>query len=65
MENPTISLIIPAYNEEKYISTCLDYAIKNSNGKLLEIIVVDNASTDNTKKIASNYPNVRVVYEST
>lgn len=59
-----ISLIIPAYNEEKYIGDCLEYAIKNSNGKFYEIIVVDNASTDNTSKIASKYPEVKVVYET-
>ena len=58
-----ISLIIPAYNEEKYIGTCLDYVTKNSNGKFFEIIVIDNASTDGTAKVALNYPNVRVVYE--
>ena len=59
-KEPTISLIIPAYNEEKYIGQCLDSAIKNSNGKFFEVIVVDNASKDNTSKIASSYPNVKV-----
>jgi len=58
-----ISLIIPAYNEEKYIGTCLEYAIKNSNNLFMEIIVIDNASTDNTSAIALKYPNVRVVRE--
>ena len=63
MKPPTISLIIPAYNEEKYIGECLDHAIKNSNGRLLEIIVVDNASTDRTKEIALKYEGVKVVRE--
>jgi 1,2-diacylglycerol 3-alpha-glucosyltransferase len=61
--NITISLIIPAYNEEKYIGKCLEYAIKNSHGTLLEIIVIDNASTDRTKQIAESYPGIRVVTE--
>jgi len=60
---PTISLVIPAYNEEKYIGDCLLYALKNGNGKFLEIIVIDNASTDNTKEVAERFEGVRVVRE--
>ncbi len=59
-----ISLVIPAYNEEAFIGVCLENAIKNSNGQLKEIIVVDNASTDRTAEIASSYPGVRVIHES-
>ena len=44
------SLVIPAYNEEKYIGECLESALKHSNFD--EIIVIDNASTDRTKQIA-------------
>src|ERR1035437_5497290 len=62
-EDFKISLIIPAHNEEKYIGTCLEHAIRNSNGKFFEIIVVNNASTDKTAEIAKSYPGVRVVYE--
>lgn len=61
--NLNISLIICAYNEEKYIGDCLDYAIKNSKGKFLEIIVIDNASTDGTKSVALSRPGVRVIRE--
>ena len=63
MDELTISLIIPAYNEEKYIGECLKYAILNSKGKFLEIIVIDNASSDKTAEIASSYAGVRVVRE--
>ena len=59
-----ISLIIPAYNEEKYIDACLENAIKNSNGKVFEIIVVDNASTDKTAEMAGKYKSVRIVKEN-
>jgi len=58
-----ISLIIPAYNEEKYIGECLDHVIKNSDGKFFEIIVVNNASTDKTAEIAEKYTGARVVRE--
>lgn len=64
MEEIKISLIIPAFNEEKYIGSCLDYAIKNSNGKIFEIIVVDNASTDKTSEIAKKYKGVKVIIEN-
>lgn len=58
-----ISLIIPAYNESQYIGTCLEYALKNSNGLLKEIIVIDNASTDATAQIAASFSGVKVVRE--
>ena len=57
-----ISLVIPAYNEEKYISRCLESAQKHLSD-LFEIIVVDNNSTDNTAKIAESFSSVRVVHE--
>ncbi len=60
---PKISLIIPAYNEEKYLGSCLEHALKNGGSDFFEIIVIDNASTDQTATIASNYPQVRVVRE--
>ena len=52
VENFKVSLVIPAYNEEKYIGECLDYAIESAGNKFYEIIVIDNASTDNTRAIA-------------
>ena len=42
-----ISVIIPAYNEEKYIENCIS-SIKNSSFKDYEIVVVANGCTDNT-----------------
>jgi len=63
MAEHKISLVIPAYNEEKYIGECLDSVFDNSNNLLSEIIVVDNASTDNTKLIAEKRKNVKVICE--
>lgn len=58
-----ISLIIPAYNEEKYIGNCLKSIQKNGKN-FFEVIVIDNASTDNTAEIAKSFPFVKVIYES-
>lgn len=58
-----ISLIIPAYNEEACIGACLESALRNGAG-LHEIIVVNNASSDNTETIAASFPGVRVVTEN-
>ncbi len=63
MKEIKISLVIPAYNEEKYIGLCLESAIRNSNGKFFEIIVVDNASTDKTSEVAGSFAGVRVIRE--
>ncbi len=49
-----ISIIIPAYNEEKYIEKTLK-SIQNQDYENKEIIVVCNGCTDNTKKIAKKY----------
>lgn len=61
-QNIKISLIIPAYNEEKYLGECLASAIKNSKGQFTEIIVVDNNSTDRTKEVAESYSGVKVIF---
>ena len=53
MEN-LISVIIPVYNVEKYLEECLD-SIVNQTYKNLEIILVDDGSTDNSGKICSKY----------
>ena len=45
-----VSIIIPAYNEEKTIGQVIDLIKENNNE--CEIIVVDNCCTDNTDKIA-------------
>jgi glycosyltransferase involved in cell wall biosynthesis len=63
MRRPTISLIIPAYNEEAYLPACLDAVMRNVAGKAMEIIVVDNNSTDGTKEVVERYPGVTYVFE--
>ena len=47
---PKVSVIIPAHNKEKLIKACIE-SVKNSLYPNKEIIVVDDCSTDNTRKI--------------
>lgn len=50
-----ISVIIPTFNEEKAISDCLSSLLSQKNVDI-EITVVDDGSTDNTKEIVSKFP---------
>ena len=54
---PKLSIIIPAYNAERYIKQCLDSILQNSKESLAktEIIVINDGSTDNTLKILESY----------
>ena len=47
---PKISVIVPVYNTEKYIEKCLK-SILNQTMNDIEIIVVNDGSTDNSEKI--------------
>ena len=51
-EKPKISVIVPAYNSEKFISKCL-LSLINQTEKEIEIIVINDGSNDNTKDIIS------------
>lgn len=54
---PRVSIIVPVYNGESTLDLCLQSMLKLDYPKdLIEIIVVDNASTDNTKNIIGKYP---------
>jgi glycosyltransferase, family 2 len=50
----TFSVIIPAYNREKELPRCIESVLKQTC-RDFEIIIVDNGSTDNTKKVAQAY----------
>ena len=54
MNNPLISILVPVYNIERYIGLCLESIIKQTYQNL-EIIVVDDGSTDRSGEICDLY----------
>lgn len=61
-----LSFVVPAYNEEAYLPACLESILAQTRelGDSVEIIVVNNASTDKTREVALKFPGVRVVDET-
>ncbi len=53
-KNELISIIIPVYNTEDYLDKCLK-SIINQTYKNIEIIIIDDGSNDNSKKIIDQY----------
>jgi len=53
---PFVSIVVPVYNSESMIKKCLDsiMALKYPREKL-EVIVVDDTSTDKTRELIKNY----------
>jgi glycosyltransferase involved in cell wall biosynthesis len=62
---PLVSVIVAAYNVEKYLGQCLN-SLVNQTLKNIEIIVVNDASTDNSAGIindySARYPNIRAIH---
>jgi glycosyltransferase involved in cell wall biosynthesis len=65
LQSPAVSVIVPARNEEASLGACLQSLIEQAKDVPLEIIVVDDHSTDRTREIASSFSNppspVRVI----
>jgi len=62
---PRASIVIPTWNGARFLPPCLDALAHQSLGGLsgpdVEVIVVDNGSTDDTAAVLSRYPAVRVM----
>ena len=54
---PLVSVLIPAYNAEKYIIDAIDSVLAQTynNGTSIEVVCVDDGSTDNTLKLLENW----------
>src|SRR3954462_12474835 len=60
-----LAFVIPAYNEEALIGKCVESVLAEvkRSGRDVDIVVVNNNSTDRTREIAASYPGVSVVDE--
>ena len=58
----TVSIIIPAFNQFAYNLQCLDAIIKNTIGVTYEIIIIDDASFDQTRLIEQQVQNISVIH---
>lgn len=65
MSEPLVSFVVPAFNEEALIESCLKsiFAEISRSHCNAEVIVVNNGSTDSTRQIASSLPGVIVIDE--
>ena len=69
--NCRATIILPVLNEENYLATCLDSLLDTAVSFLedgtIEIVIIDNGSIDETKKVASSYinmcPNIHLITE--
>src|SRR5574344_1670943 len=65
--NPLISVIIPIFNAEKYLNRCIDSIISQTYHNL-EVILLDDGSTDNSGNICDEYAlkdsRIRVIHQS-
>lgn len=59
MNENLVSIIMPAYNSEKYISNAINSIIRQTY-KMWELIVVDDCSTDGTVNVISNFEDKRI-----
>ncbi|EGS36618.1 glycosyltransferase, group 2 family protein [Limosilactobacillus oris F0423] len=54
MEKEKVSVIVPVYNDEKYLADCVD-SILHQSYQNLELILIDDGSTDNSAQICEDY----------
>lgn len=55
MSQKVLSIIVPTYNMEKYLTYCMDSFLIHKNLNKLEVLIVNDGSTDKSLEIARRY----------
>ena len=59
-ESPLVSVIMPAYNSEKFIEQAIESVFGQKGGFLTELIVINDGSSDHTKEVVEEVWNKHV-----
>ena len=63
MKDPTVSVIMPAYNHERFVGEAIE-SILNQTLSDFEFIIINDGSTDGTDRVIGNYKDPRIRYYS-
>jgi glycosyltransferase involved in cell wall biosynthesis len=63
-DSRSASIVIPTFNGASRIGSCLDSLVKQTTRRDVEILVVDDGSTDNTASVVSSYSSVRLITQA-
>jgi len=63
VENPLVSVIVPVYNGGRYLRAALESVFAQTY-RAIEVIVVDDGSTDDSGTIAQSFPEVRYIHQT-
>jgi len=64
IEGGAASIIIPTFNGSSRIGNCLDALVQQTTGREVEILVVDDGSTDNIANVVRSYSSVRLITQA-